>query len=507
LVDRGPHGEARITAFHLVLALSDHAASDAIRNSLILAAIVSAASMAIGLSLSALVTNKEFPGRDALISLVRMPGVIPPLFAALGLSGLMRLLPESLDSSGRWLALAWVELAWGVPRVMDAALLAFSKTPTAWEDAARLAGAGRRRAWWATVWPMGRHRVMRAVAEVFVAVLFEPGGPLALGVRATLPFQIVSDALASDRLGRAASLGLIGLIAASVARRLILWRRPPSWPDFETEAPRGSRRVPWMIKMWTVVAFAGWIAFAAIPAVVLMASAVGLDRAGRGTVSAFSDLTTGPALPMLAHGLILGLSASLVAALMAGASDQSANRALRPGGLPPLAIGLAAMLLPTLIDAASVSVGGGSGRMLHRLADSLDPYFAPWTLLIAAGAMLRFPEMSDALARVRSSDSAPRIDSARTLGATPASAWLGVEWPRWSSVVGGAFAWSVARSALDLGSTLLLAPTLAARPITPGILTLAATPHRTREAAAMATVALLIPLAAWIIAGSRPKLA
>ena len=75
--------------------------------------------------------------------------------------------------------------------------------------------------------------------------------------------------------------------------------------------------------------------------------------------------------------------------------------------------------------------------------------------------------------------------------------------PRLAAILGGAVAWSVALAALDLGAALLLSPTLTARPIAPGILTIAAGPGGARRAAAMAVAALILPIAAWIIGGSR----
>jgi ABC-type sulfate transport system permease component len=117
--------------------------------------------------------------------------------------------------------------------------------------------------------------------------------------------------------------------------------------------------------------------------------------------------------------------------------------------------------------------------------------------------LVRMPALRDALARARSLDARSQIEVAQTLGASRWEAWRATSASGMAAILGGAMAWSVAMAALDSGPALLLAPNLAARPIVPGVLTIAGEPGGMRRASAMAVVAMLLPVAAWIVGGSR----
>src|SRR4051794_1242923 len=84
IVDRGPSGAGRLTAFPLALTLSDEVSSGAIRNGAILAGVVAVLSLVIGVGLAQLVSGRRFRGRDALIALANAPGAVPPIFAGFG---------------------------------------------------------------------------------------------------------------------------------------------------------------------------------------------------------------------------------------------------------------------------------------------------------------------------------------------------------------------------------------------------------------------------------------
>ena len=78
IVDRGPDGPPRLTAFHIALALSDDSAVEMVRNSVILATIVSALAMALGVGLGRLAAGPRYLGREPLLALARAPGDDPP---------------------------------------------------------------------------------------------------------------------------------------------------------------------------------------------------------------------------------------------------------------------------------------------------------------------------------------------------------------------------------------------------------------------------------------------
>ncbi|MDB5351901.1 MAG: hypothetical protein JWN86_3148 [Planctomycetota bacterium] len=513
IVDSGPDGSARATAFHVALTASDHTAREALGNSLILATGVAALAMLIGILLAGFLANRRFPGRDIVLPFAGASGAIPPLFAAMGLSSVSRFVPVEWDTTWRWLALVWVELAWAVPRVMATTILVFEQLSPAWQDAARLAGAGRRRAWWSVVWPLARPRVAQAVAEIFALTLFEPGGPLALGVRGTLGFRIVEAVLGIDQLGRAAALGTIGLALALSGRSLILWWGGPSWPLASSGRSHRPQRTSLVGMAISICGVLGWVIVSLVPTIALAGMAVGLDRSGHLTLDAFIGMTSDrQTLAFLGHGLLLGLAATLFGGFLALCLERSGRDPSwrRPSSwstfVPPLALGLGAVLVPRLLDATAgriTSSNLGFAQALHRAANLLDPFVSPWFVLVTVLAMLRLPALRVAIATADAIDDRDRLDVARSLGASGWTAWLDVTGPRLAPILGGAFAWSIAQAALEVGPALLLSPTLSARSIAPGVLTIASEPGGSRKAAAMAVTALLLPIAAWIVGGSH----
>ncbi len=82
-----------------------------------------------------------------------------------------------------WIVWIWTTLPWGVALVTVVTAAAVERLEPSWEDAARLTGVGRFRAWRALSWPLVRPSSARAAALVFVFALAEPGAPLVLGLQ------------------------------------------------------------------------------------------------------------------------------------------------------------------------------------------------------------------------------------------------------------------------------------------------------------------------------------
>jgi iron(III) transport system permease protein len=510
VVDRGTDGSPRLTAFHLALTLSDDSAVEMVRNSLVLALVVAALAMLLGVGLGRLAVGGRSFGRDGLLALAQAPGAYPPLIGALGLIGIARLIPSELAPSWRWVALGWVELAWAVPRVMAAHVSAFAAVDATWIDAARVAGAKKHRSLGVVGWPLAKGHVARSLAEVFAFTLFEPGAPLVLGLRRTLPVGLIEAAVGLDREPRAAVLGVIGLGLAFVARALILaWGGPLRSIPIARAGLTRSPRVP----MWRLVPLAAWVMFALLPIVGLAASALGLDRSGRFRLDGLLALATdAESIRALLHGAVLGLAASSFAVLIAWGMRASRPRAswrdpaAWPAIVPPLAMGLGVFLLPGLLDSAATlatSRAGPIAAMCRWLADLLDPYRSPWLVLIAATAMLRLPSLRTAIDEIGARDDRDVVDVARTLGASRWQAWTTAAAPAVSAILAGAIAVAVARSALDAGPSLLLARTTTAQPVGPAIVGMVAEPDGPRRAAGLAFAALIFPVAAWIVGGLR----
>ena len=514
LVDRGPGGSGRLTAFPMALAASDGSVRESARNSLMLASGVSLAALVLGVGLARFVAGRAFRGRSALIALAEAPGAVPPLFGAIGLVGLLgaeRFGPGPL----RWLTLAGLELTWAVPRVMASAIAVLERVPPSWGDAARMAGASKRRAWWVASWPVTRPVVGRTVAGIFAFVLVEPTAPLVLGVRRTLGFAIVDAATRGDRFGRAAALGATALVLVVIGRLLILSRVGPV-RGLPSESQGTNRpRTSWLGLIAAGVALAAWSFAGLLPIAALGATALGLtlESSGRFAVGphAFAGaIRDDRAWMILADGAILGIGATVIAALVVLAGGLGWSRASWrapaswPRVVPGLLFGLGVALLPRLCDGAAGAMARHSplaAIALHRTADFADPFLSPWLVLIAAVAILRLPEMARAASEARGGDDRPRIDVARTLGASPWTAWRTIRGPRTARIWGRALARSFARSAFDVGPALMLAPTLAARPIAPGLLAMLAEPGGMTRAAAVASLAMALPLTTRIVAG------
>lgn len=512
VVDRASDGSARLTLFTIALAASDHAVREAARNSLMLATAVSLLATLLGVGLARLATVRAFRGLGALATLARASGAAPPLFGAIGIVGL-----GWGEGFGRWVALGWIELAWAVPRVMEATASALARVPASWDDAARLAGASRRRAWWLAARPSAA----RAAAGVFAVTLVEPTGPLVLGLRHTLGSEIVQAVLRGDRSERAAALGAVALALVLLGRAAVLWRgeSPLILPPPEGSKARWGPRASCLGAISASLALLAWAVAGLLPLVGLVATALGGGQSGRPSPGVFlAALGDRELMTILADSAILGLGATATAALIATTSGAGRTARVGPSWrspaswplvLPGLILGLGAALLPGLLDGASGAMARRAPVLaggMHDLADALDPFLSPWLLLVACVAILRVPELAEAAASAGACADRTRIDVARTLGATRWAAWRSVRAPRLMAIWGGALARSFARSALDAGPALLLCPTLSARPLGPGLLAVLAEPggQGHRRAAAVAVIALIVPVGAWVMNRGRP---
>lgn len=527
ILDRGPDGAVRGTAFHIGLVASDPLVWDCVRNSLAAAIAVAFGSLVMGVGLARIVERWQFWGRRPLAALAWTPLAVFPVCGAIGLRGLVG--PEwpasDVFGPGRvpwgWLGLIWVELACGVPLVAGGVRRALRQVDPAWEEAARLAGASRRQAWHGVIWPVVRPDAARGVAAVFVLALMEPGAPLVLGLRRSLAFQTVEAAVAPDPTPRVAILALAGLILALVGRVLVLW-----WGgDPPARRPRAeevrARRAEWPRATAFNLALGGWAAGALLPALALVVTAwrpcAGWN--GQGTVpphagDAFQDLFGDPeARRLIFHSLALGLAVGGLNLVVAkGVTAPAARRLLIavPEAIPPLVLGVGASMVPLLLGAwADARHAGGTPSPLveglRGLADGLDPYRAPGILLGFAVATTLLPVL------VRGVESGPggsrrwQIEAARTLGASRRRARRTAAGPLLGSSVGAAWILTMALAATNVAPALVLSPTTAARPLGPALVTLADQPGGgLRRAAALACGALAVNLTAFALFARSP---
>jgi iron(III) transport system permease protein len=527
LLDRGPGGDVRATLFPAALAAFDPFLWDCARNSLVAAVAVTFGSLVLGVGLAWVVVRWRFWGRAPLTALVLAAVVVPPAFSALGLRmvfgpsgpwhGAGSAVAALVRCDARWLGFVWAGLSVGVPLVASATARALARVEPAWEDAARLVGAGRARVAWEVVWPLVRPASARASAAVFTLTVVEPGAPLVLGLRRTLAFQTVEAALGPDPAPRAALLALAALGYAGVARLVLRWWGGP-WPPVPGAVPvaRPARTGPTRAGVFVLLLGAGgmllWLPALALAGAALSPSSS--TAASRPAADAVRGLVHDPVTRrLIGNSLALGVSvvgldlALAWAAGPRGAGGRAWRRSLTawPGLFPPLAVGVGALVLPRVAGLGADWVRGLVGPApvtlaLRNFAEGLDPYQTPGLLLVLAVAAVRAPGLSaavrDGVARYR-----PELaEAAANLGA----GWFGARRAArvgWLGASTGALALTFALAATNLTPALLLGPTADSRTVAPAVLILAEQPgDGLRRAAVLATCAIALNLFALAVA-------
>jgi ABC-type Fe3+ transport system permease subunit len=557
LLDRGPAGETRISPhlFSLVLWIFDDFAWTCSRNSLIFATVISLLSFGFGGALGWIVGRRRFWGRGILSGFVIALLAVPPAFLALGLDALLgapRPWPwpfltmderaggaslESWRGLALWIEWLWTTLPWGVALVMVVTAAAVERLEPSWEDAARLTGAGRFRAWRALSWPLVRPSSARAAALVFLFAVAEPGTPQVLGLRRTLAFQAVEIARRSEPFPQAAvwalMMGLFGFAG------WLAWRWAGTMPILVTSEPtiygeqRGRllRAASPARGLASSLLLGGFMILGWLPVAGLVQLVMGESRAlpffsSEGWRSIFEQwrrLSEPPLPAIVVNSVILGLEVAGAAIAMAwlgpgsrasvGSRSLVARFAGRLAFLPLLVQGIGFLALPWLASLASNSLAGsGQFRPLAalpgRIAAELDVFRTPWIIMsffVALSLVPRFMILrrgEDTIALSRYPRASAR-DAIRLAGGSRAQiAWLSQVLPRgrwlawfaWCALVG-------AIAATNLAPGLLFEPWIDGQTIGPAVLELAASTADARgQAALLALCAIATNLAALALA-------
>ncbi len=519
VVDRGPDGAIRATAFHLALAALDPLVVDVVVESVLVSAAVAAGSALVGIVLARLASRRSW-GRRILYASGAAPLAVPALFLALGLRGILDRLglsgPEALAGWAGRIAWIWAEMAWAAPLIALQVGRALRKIDPAREDAARLAGGGGWRTWTTVLRPVLRPTVARASAWTFALVLVEPGAPLVLGIRRSLAYQLVQAATLPSSENRAAALALIAVaLAAAVWAGLLWWGRrdkPDADPGPPAEAhPRPTTRGRAAIA-WVVLGL--WAAFAGSPLLGLIATVTGdegaLPASSRGSeVEPMSSDVPGGDRDVLLHSAVLGASVATIGLGLAwwlsrpadaGARTLIARAALAAGGVPPLALAVGASMIPGLLKASARALADEGtpapiAGVLTRVGDAVDPVQSPLVLLVWAVLVVHLSGLVEAVEAIRGRSRAVLAEAARTLGATRRTAWRTVTWPLLGPSLARAWLQAAVLAALDVAPALVLTPTSDSRTLGPAVLDLAAMPDGLRPAASVALAASLVALA------------
>jgi ABC-type Fe3+ transport system permease subunit len=532
VLDRAPIGTSRASLFPMALAVWDPFVWICVRNSVLNAAIVAGGSLVLGLALARTVGPWRFWGRPPLAALAWLSLAAPPVLAAVGLKGLLP--PTELgrriaDATGHalfldvpwavwltWNLLAWSGLAWGTTLVALSVKAALGRVDPGWADAGRALGATRWRAWRQLVWPIVRPQMARTLAAVFAASLLEPGAPLVLGLRRTLPYALVEAAIRDVAPNRTAALALIGLTLALLGRLLIRgWGGPYVDVDPRDRDDRPAR-ASWRRAIVSILGLSAWIAFALAPLYGLFRISFGTaDPASeRGWVVALAAVVYGLLDPdtsrLWRNSLLLGLLATALAAGLVALLRRRPAGGVRPIaprpsllvlGLeqtPPLVLGAASALVPGLLALVGdrLNVAG-----LRLLGEWLDPLRWPGLLLIAATAATRLPTLARASDRAELRRRPSLSDAAQALGASRrrASKLGGGRGPG-----RGVLFLSFTLAATSIVPALVLAPTLRTRPVGPALIALADDPTRAATLALGAVALNLLGLAAARRSGAGP---
>ena len=381
----------------------------------------------------------------------------------------------------RWAALTWAGCVSGVALITVATSSGLRRLDPAWVDAARAAGASRRRAWLDVEWPNLRPGVARASALVFTLALVEPAGPLVLGLDRTLAVQLVRAATRLDQPTRASALALLAAAIALAGRMLIA--RWGGRDHSRLERPGGERTPDAGLARASLARSLGaaWCASAAVPVVLWLSR--GLRSPGSASpgpvVGWFADpgLRSWAANSAVTSALAVALALAILRAMrpIRGARDSRAvGLACRLfEALPPLALGAWALAVPWLLLGLADSVQGPASGAARWLARELGPGRSPGYLLVLVLAAGLLPTLAEVARRARGSDRSSRADAARLMGLSDARAdrggWLGVV-PVAPALLG------FATAATSLAPALLLAPFSERRTLATAALTLLTEP-------------------------------
>lgn len=479
LLDRGPDGTMRVSAFPMALALLDPFVWTCARNSVLVALATAAGSVLIGVGLGSSVGLQRFRGRGLLWALSIAPLAAGPVLIAPSLAAVLggqngwdwlagrSVFGVSAEVLDRWSALVWTGLAAGVPLVALATASGLRRVHPSWPDAALAVGASPYQVWRDLIWPNIRPGVARASALVFTLALVEPAGPLVFGLGRTLAVQIIRAATRLDQPTRASVLALLATAIALVGRATIGWWGGTNHLRVEVldaSSPRpASLRWIWPSRLLLVT----WCGATVGPMGLWLWRGL---RAARLSSPVFSveswlddpEMRVWVANSALTAGLAVAVVLVILRASDLGRSGAS-GRALRVACLafeavPPLALGAWVLAIPWLILGVAELFEGPSSEGLRRLALELSPGRSPGFLLILALAAGQLPMLVEVARLTRGRIRPSRVDASRLMGVTDRQAarvgeagWLGIVPPAPAFL-------AFALAAISLAPALLLTP-------------------------------------------------
>lgn len=404
---------------HWGLTLADPLVIACLWNSVALAVVVVALATLVGVGLARIA--RGMPGRFGNVSMtaIRVSGGCPPFLAAIGwlaiVSSLLGTAWIEANDGRRWLVLGLSQFGFASSWIAWWTSRALARIGAETIQVASLSGSPRRWIWRTMIWPLVRPTVARASASVFALLLIEPGGPIVLGIRRTIGVQIVQSSWMTSRsdLPRAAVLAGLALLITGLVRTLLLRRagpdamdglRPPDDSRAGPITPPGRGR-----SALAIVALFGWLLIGLSPLLAIVFGAI------RSTPLSDGSSIIQALAPALGSGLVLGVSASLLAMILAwplSAFRLLRSIALRFEAVPPLTIGVGLLVLVPL----ATGLGEEGSPALGSLLAWLDPYRTPGILVTWGTAVALLPWAISACSRARDVDALALQDESRMAG-------------------------------------------------------------------------------------------
>ena len=390
LASPGPEGP-EFSAFGAGIVLIDPFVRAAIGNSVATSGVATLLAAAAGVVVARASRRLGEIARRAAGLFERLGMCCDPFTAAIGLTILAPKFPTGLldslprDGSTAWLLLIACQAGFGSAWIAHHAGRAMDAIPAACVEIGAMSGGSQGWIWRAVTWPLIRPTVARATATVFAVVLLEPGGPLVLGLRGTIGFQVVQAVFdnGTEDWARPSVLAAVG-VACSVLVRLVLLRsagRDELTETFGDAAPPGPRPdrarsglSGRLVDASSMLAILLWGGFILLP---FRGLSIGIGAASMGP----GDFAFRSLLPFLSTSLGLAGRCMPLLLIAAMAMSRGSGGARRRDGMleavPPIAFGVGLLAAAGLIRRWASGASGDLAMTPGTLAVLLDPYRTP----------------------------------------------------------------------------------------------------------------------------------
>ncbi len=415
--------------------------------------------VAVGLPAAYCFARFDFRFKRVIWAALVVPFVLPTVVVASAVVGVLGpRSPIGVDMTGTVWAILLAHVLFNYAVVVRSVGAVWANLDPTLEDAARVMGASRWRAFCEVTWPRLRPAVFAAASIVFLFTFTSFGVVLLLGGprHHTLEVEIYTQTARLLDLRTAAALAVVQLaavVAALLAYTALVARRigPAGMrrAGENTRRPRGAERVLLGVNLTFMAVLLG------VPLGVLVIRSLAGPNGFWSHYTALTSARRGsvlfvPPLEAIRYSLLFATAATVIALVIGGlASLAIAGTGERSGGGRWLDV---ALMIP--LGTSAVTVGFGFLIALDEgpldLRDSL-------LLIPLAHALVAVPFVIRALVpALRAIDPTVR-EAAAVLGASPARSWIEVDLPIVARAGAAAAGFAFAVSLGEFGATVFLA--------------------------------------------------